>query len=42
MECLRFTVKTTGIPLEKAIKCVTTNPAKVHHVKNILGSLNPE
>ena len=41
MECLRFTVKTAGIPLEKAIKCVTTNPAKVLHVESILGSLEP-
>lgn len=28
MDCMRFTVRQAGIPLEEAIMCATANPAK--------------
>ena len=38
-DCLRFAVKTAGIPLESAIKCATENPAKALGLENVIGSL---
>ncbi len=38
MECMKIAYK-SGIPLEKAIKCATINPAKVIGVDSIVGSL---
>ena len=41
MDCLRYVVKTANIPLEKALKCVTINPARSLHMDALLGGLNP-
>lgn len=39
MDCMRFAVKKAGIPLEKAVKCVTENPAKSIGVFDRYGSI---
>ena len=41
MDCLRYTVKIAGIPLESAVKCATVNPAKAIGVFDEYGSLEP-
>ena len=38
-DCLRYAVKTAGIPLESAIKCATENPAKALGLSEKIGSL---
>ncbi len=40
MDCVRFAVKVAGIPLEKAIKCASANPAKSIGVYENYGSLD--
>ncbi|MBO5094347.1 MAG: N-acetylglucosamine-6-phosphate deacetylase [Lachnospiraceae bacterium] len=39
MNCLRFAVKTAGIPLTSAIKCASQNPAKAIGIFDRYGSL---
>lgn len=39
MDCTRFAIK-VGIPIEKAIKCASYNPAKVIGVEDIVGSIS--
>ncbi len=41
MNCVRFAVKTAGIPLGDAIKCATVNPAKSIGIYDTVGSLAP-
>ena len=39
MNCLRYAVKTAGIPLESAVKCATKNPAKAIGLFEEYGSI---
>lgn len=39
LDCLRWTVKEAGIPLEKALDCATINPARSIGVDSFVGSL---
>lgn len=41
MNCLRYTVKTAGIPLGDAVRCATVNPAKSVGLYDVVGSLAP-
>ena len=40
MDCMRFVVKTVGIPLETAVMCATENPAKEIGIFNEVGSIS--
>ena len=39
MNCLRYTVKVAGIPLESAVKCATRNPAAAIGIADEYGSI---
>lgn len=39
MNCLRYTVKAAGIPLESAVKCATRNPAAAIGIADEYGSI---
>lgn len=39
MDCMRFVVKTVGIPLESAVKCAAVNPAKSVGIFDDYGSI---
>lgn len=41
MDCLRYAVKTAGIPLESAVKCAAQNPAKAIGLYEKYGSITP-
>lgn len=41
MNCVRFAVKTAGIPLESAIKCAAVNSAKAIGIYDKYGSITP-
>lgn len=41
MDCMRTAVRDMGIPLEKAVKCATMNPAKSIGIYDQYGSLKP-
>ena len=38
-DCLRYAVKTAGIPLESAIKCATENPARALGLEGEIGAI---
>ena len=38
-DCLRYAVKTAGIPLESAIKCATENPARALGLEGKIGAI---
>ena len=40
MDCMRFVVKTVGLPLETAVMCATENPAKEIGIFNEVGSIS--
>ena len=40
MDCMRFTVRQAGIPLEEAIMCATANPAKEIGIYDEAGSIS--
>ena len=40
MDCMRFTVRQAGIPLEEAIMCATANPAKEIDIYDEAGSIS--
>ena len=40
MDCMRFTVRQAGIPLEEAIMCATVNPAKEIGIYDEAGSIS--
>lgn len=42
MNCLRFAVKTAGIPLASAVKCATKNPAQAIGVFDSYGSIEAD
>ena len=39
MDCVRFCVKTVGLPLEDAIMCATENPAREIGIYGEVGSI---
>ena len=39
MDCMRFTVKHAGLPLETAVMCATANPAKEIGIFDEVGSI---
>ncbi len=41
MDCMRYAVKTAGIPLEDAVRCVTENPAREIGIYEEVGSIEP-
>lgn len=41
MNCLRYAVKTAGIPLKSAVKCAAVNPAKAIGLYDKYGSITP-
>jgi len=41
LNCLRTAVKEMNIPLEKAVKCATVNPAKSIGLFDLIGSIDP-
>lgn len=41
MDCMRFCVKTVGLPLEDAVMCATENPAKEIGIYDQVGSIEP-
>lgn len=41
MDCMRWAVKTAGIPIETAVKCAAVNPAKSAGIYEKYGSITP-
>ena len=40
MDCMRYVVKTVGLPLETAVMCATANPAKEIGIYDEVGSIS--